>query len=447
MSRKSFLFDLNKCVGCHACVVACTIENQTLPETIWREINSFNPSGHPDIPLFHYSLACNHCDDPPCLNNCPALAYSKDFSTGAVLHFADKCIGCKYCTWACPYDAPKFNETTKVIEKCTFCNHRIEEGLKPACANLCPTGALDFIDKPANLDHSNIPGFTDAGIQPSIKIIKAKGDKPSHKREHYPDYAMDIMKKEAKSKITFAHEWPLAIFTLLAALLVSVFSASVFGKVQPEPYSFIGAGVIGMLLSLFHLGKKLRAWRAILNLKKSWLSREIFFFGAFWGLSSIHLLFYQDELIAWAAAISGIIALFSIDKVYQLAIQPTPIEMHSAHVFLSFFLFTSLFFESYLAFAFVALIKVGLYSYRKLYFRKNNKRTRMLLSAWRLDMIISFPLLFWLFDISNIFWWIFASVLIGEMIDRAEYYNELDVITPKKQIEKDLKRLSDDSPR
>jgi DMSO reductase anchor subunit len=136
----------------------------------------------------------------------------------------------------------------------------------------------------------------------------------------------------------------LAIFTLLAALLVSVFSASVFGKVQPEPYSFIGAGVIGMLLSLFHLGKKLRAWRAILNLKKSWLSREIFFFGAFWGLSSTHLLFYQDELIALAAVISGIIALFSIDKVYQLAIQPTPIEMHSAHVFLSFFLFTSLFF-------------------------------------------------------------------------------------------------------
>ena len=142
MSRKSFLFDLNKCVGCHACVVACTIENQTLPETVWRDINSFNPSGNPDIPLFHYSLACNHCDDPPCLKNCPALAYSKDFITGAVIHFANKCIGCKYCTWACPYDAPKFNEKTRIIEKCTFCNHRIEEDLKPACANLCPTGAL-----------------------------------------------------------------------------------------------------------------------------------------------------------------------------------------------------------------------------------------------------------------------------------------------------------------
>jgi hypothetical protein len=64
----------------------------------------------------------------------------------------------------------------------------------------------------------------------------------------------------------------------------------------------------------------------------------------------------------------------------------------------------------------------------------------MLLSAWRLDMIISFPLLFWLFDVANIFWWIFASILIGEMIDRAEYYNELDVITPKKADREGFKK-------
>jgi Fe-S-cluster-containing dehydrogenase component len=438
MSKKSFLFDLNKCVGCHACVVACTIENQTLPESIWREIYSFNPSRHPEIPLFHYSLACNHCDDPPCLNNCPALAYSKDFTTGAVMHFADKCIGCKYCTWACPYDAPKFNETTKVIEKCTFCNHRIKDGLKPACTNLCPTGALDFIDKPENLDHSNIPGFTDAGIQPSIKIIKPKGDKPTHRQEHYPDYTSDLKRSETKSKITIAHEWPLAIFTLLAAILVAAFTTSVFGKIQTGSYSFVIAGFAGMLLSLFHLGKKLRAWRAVLNLKNSWLSREIFFFGLFWGLSATHLLFYESDIISWFAIGCGVVSLMSVDKVYKLAIQPTPIEMHSAHVLLSFFLFTALFFENYYALAFVSSIKVGLYVYRKQYFRKKNKRTRMFLSAWRLDMIISFPLLFWIFDISNIFWWLFASILIGEIIDRAEYYDELDVITPGKQIDEDF---------
>ena len=62
----------------------------------------------------------------------------------------------------------------------------------------------------------------------------------------------------------------------------------------------------------------------------------------------------------------------------------------------------------------------------------------MFVSACRLDLIISFPLLFWIFDISNIFWWLFVSLLIGEMIDRGEYYDELDVITPKKQIEMDF---------
>ena len=372
------------------------------------------------------------------MKNCPALAYSKDFITGAVIHFANKCIGCKYCTWACPYDAPKFNEKTRIIEKCTFCNHRIEEDLKPACANLCPTGALDFIDKPESLNHSNIPGFTDTGIQPSIQIIRPKGDKPSHQQKHYPDYTPEIKELKTKSKITFEHEWPLAIFTLLAALLVSIFTASVFKKVVPEPYTFITAGVGGMILSLLHLGKKLRAWRAILNLKNSWLSREIFFFGLFWGLSAIHLLFYQNDIIAWSAIVCGVVALLSVDKVCKLAIQPTPIELHSSHVLLSFFLFTALFFESYYALAFISLLKIGLYSYRKFYFRKKAKNYRMFVSACRLDLIISFPLLFWIFDISNIFWWLFVSLLIGEMIDRGEYYDELDVITPKKQIEMDF---------
>lgn len=438
MAQKSFLFNLNKCVGCHACVVACTIENQTLPQTKWREINSFNPSGFPDIPLFHFSLACNHCDDPPCMNNCPALAYSKDFTTGTVLHFANKCIGCKYCTWACPYDAPKFNEKTKIIEKCTFCNHRIEEELKPACANLCPTGALDIIDKPEFLDNENIPGFTEVGIKPSIQIIKITEAKPkliTSENQHY------IPKKVAQpkiSKIILKHEWPLAVFTLLAALLVATHSAAVFSKITPEPYSFVLLGLAGMLLSLMHLGKKFRAWRAVLNLKKSWLSREIFFFGLFWLLSSAYLLVNQHAFIAWGAMACGLIALISVDKVYKLAIQPTPIELHSAHVVLTFFLFASMFFESYPALIFIALIKAGLYVYRKLHFRKEQKNYRILLSAWRLDMLVSFPFLFWLFDISNLFWWTGLSLMIGEIIDRAEYYDELDVITPQKQILKDI---------
>ncbi len=68
------------------------------------------------------------------MKNCPALAYTRDKETGAIIHHAEACIGCKYCTWTCPYDAPKFNEATKIVEKCNFCVDRISDGKQPACA-------------------------------------------------------------------------------------------------------------------------------------------------------------------------------------------------------------------------------------------------------------------------------------------------------------------------
>ena len=144
MEKNIFIFDYNQCVGCHACVVACINENGFQEPKQWRNIHQSNNTHFPQLPLFYLSLACNHCADAPCLKNCPANAYSRDEKTGAVIHHSEKCIGCQYCTWACPYDAPKFNPKEGIIEKCTFCNNRIEENLKPACANLCPTGALDF---------------------------------------------------------------------------------------------------------------------------------------------------------------------------------------------------------------------------------------------------------------------------------------------------------------
>jgi Fe-S-cluster-containing dehydrogenase component len=438
MGRHIFLFNINKCVGCHACVVACSIENKTVPDIQWREISSFNPFGYPDIPLFHFSLACNHCQDAPCMSNCPALAYSKDKITGAIIHHAEKCIGCKYCTWACPYDAPKFNTKTRIIEKCTFCNHRILDSLKPACANLCPTGALDFIDTQEELVHKDIPGFTDAGIGPSIKMIPVAKDKPGLICSEQQIITKSVEKVKSKSKIELRHEWPLAIFTLIAAVLVSAFTAATFRKIEMNSYVFIVLGGFGMILSLLHLGRKFRAWRSVFNLKGSWLSREIFFFMLFYGLASSYFLFLRENILAFSAIILGALALFSIDKVYELAVQPIKLEMHSAHVLLSFFLFTALFFEQYFAFTLIALIKSGSYIYRKYEMRKIKKNIRLLLSGWRLDMLISFPLIFWFFDVSNIQWWIFGSVCIGEVIDRGEYYDELDIITPQKQIELDL---------
>ncbi|HAN79033.1 MAG TPA: 4Fe-4S ferredoxin, partial [Bacteroidales bacterium] len=77
----SFVFDTNKCVGCHACAVACSIENGGKAQINWREIQTYNRIKHPDLPLFHFSLACNHCEEAPCMKACPALAYSRNSET------------------------------------------------------------------------------------------------------------------------------------------------------------------------------------------------------------------------------------------------------------------------------------------------------------------------------------------------------------------------------
>ncbi len=189
------------------------------------------------------------------------------------------------------------------------------------------------------------------------------------------------------------------------------------------------------------LVKKSRAYRAFFNIKNSWLSREILSFSLFFIATGSHFFLLKNDIITYIALFSGVFLLISIDKVYRIVIQSTPLELHSAHITLTGFLIVSLFFNNYLMFILVATIKTSLYIYRKYYFWKKGLHYRLFITAWRLDLIISLPLIFWLFDFSNLNWWILASVLIGEIIDRAEYYEELDGITSQKQIEYDFNRL------
>jgi len=125
----AFVFDPNRCTGCQACELACSIENELGPDRSWRGVVTFNEEAFPGIPLFHLSLACNHCAEPACMNTCPALAYHRNEETGAVLIDPDRCIGCRYCSWVCPYGAPTFEAERGVMGKCTFCVHRLEIGL------------------------------------------------------------------------------------------------------------------------------------------------------------------------------------------------------------------------------------------------------------------------------------------------------------------------------
>jgi len=120
-----------------ACVVACKTENN-IPEEVFRTRVVEEVSGkYPKLTMELRSELCNHCDNPPCVYNCPTGASWKDEKTGMVLLKRYKCVGCKSCIAACPYDARFINPDGHFADKCTFCEHRVSEGKEPACVQTC----------------------------------------------------------------------------------------------------------------------------------------------------------------------------------------------------------------------------------------------------------------------------------------------------------------------
>ena len=178
--RPAFLFDPNRCTGCAACSLACSTENGLEWGRSWRQIVPFNPERLPGVPSFHLSLACNHCAEAPCVAHCPTRAMTRDPRTGAVVVDEARCIGCRYCAWVCPYDAPRFDEGRGVMTKCTLCNHRLLEGRGPACVVACPTDALGYGDPEAHGWLQEIPGFPPTSAQPRIAFaaLRREGGPP-----------------------------------------------------------------------------------------------------------------------------------------------------------------------------------------------------------------------------------------------------------------------------
>jgi len=141
MTRYAFLIDHDSCIGCHACTIACKAEHE-VPLGVNRTWVKYIEKGEfPEARRFYSVNRCNHCDDAPCVTICPTTAlFRRD---DGIVDFDDsRCIGCKSCMNACPYDALYINPDTNTAHKCNFCTHRIEIGLEPSCVVVCPTQSI-----------------------------------------------------------------------------------------------------------------------------------------------------------------------------------------------------------------------------------------------------------------------------------------------------------------
>ena len=140
-----FAIDLRKCIGCHACTIACKAEHQ-IPIGVNRcWVKTVEKGAFPDTRRFFFPVLCNQCDEAPCERICPTGALFKRRDGIVDLH-GDACIGCRACMVACPYDQLFIDPNTHTAEKCNFCANRVENELLPACVSVCPTECRIFGD-------------------------------------------------------------------------------------------------------------------------------------------------------------------------------------------------------------------------------------------------------------------------------------------------------------
>lgn len=204
MTRWGMVIDLDRCIGCNACTVACKIENGTPPDHYWARVYTEEEGTYPNVRTTYVPVLCNHCDDAPCVTVCPTGASYKR-ADGIVLVNQGTCIGCRFCMMACPYanrfylrhgtleagyhgertafeDAKWEAFTEGTVTKCTFCAHRVDDGLEPACVVTCPTDARIFGDledpdsKPSALirERNGKQPLEELGTSPSVYYVQGR---------------------------------------------------------------------------------------------------------------------------------------------------------------------------------------------------------------------------------------------------------------------------------
>jgi Fe-S-cluster-containing dehydrogenase component/DMSO reductase anchor subunit len=267
----AFEVDLDACTGCKACVTGCHTMNGLDEGELWRTVGLLH-GGSALAPVQQtVTTSCHHCVEPACMIGCPAEAYEKDPRTGIVRHLADHCIGCQYCTFTCPYEAPKYNAARGIVRKCDLCAARLERSEAPACVEACPNGAIAIraVDREAVLErHSFVAAAAPPdGTLPTTHYETRRALPPNL----LPADFYSVHREDAHPSLAFM-------------LVLMQLSVGAFALAGPRSIA-LGAALLGLAVSLFHLGQPQRAWRAVLGLRRSWLSREIVAFGVFAALA------------------------------------------------------------------------------------------------------------------------------------------------------------------
>ena len=440
----AFRLDLNTCVGCQACAIACVNEHALPPGQFWRQVVTHNAERRAGLPTYHLSIACNHCLDAPCERACPAAAIARDPSTGAVLIDAASCIGCRYCSWVCPYDAPKYDANLGVMQKCTFCAHRLAVGAQPACVSQCPTGALQ-IDTYSEGTTSSVTGFPDYDFRPAIGFVLLDGRRPKDVDvadwgsvpAPSPPLAADPRQahRDSPPAISFRTEWSLALFTWVSSVMVAWQVAAVMGGPAVHPAGLIALAAIAGSVSTAHLGRPARAARAVLNWRRSWLSREVLAFALFtasalaataWPAAGASTAL--STAFSWAAACIGVVLVCCVDRVYtSMALRRLHSIDHAAAATATAFLAGVLAGVPWL-FVGAGALRLAATSFRVLSPRTVRGRVVLPRAALRVLLGFGVPCLLWL--AGGPLGLAAALVFAGELIDRADFYDSLDIVTP-----------------
>lgn len=332
MTRYGMVIDLETCVGCHSCTIACKVSNGTPPGVHFASVIEHEVGTYPNARREFLPVLCNHCEDAPCVDVCPTGASYKR-ADGIVAVHSDICIGCRACDTACPYGhrhyiepgalrtgyfndgLTKFEElkyerwTDGTVSKCDFCMERTDQGLQPACVETCPPISRhfgDLSDPDSNVsrllrERESFTLLPEAGTEPRVSYLKPRsasrriaGGAALEEADAGAIWAAALQggRKGFSTGVRYiGHMGGLEAFSFYGESLGgALFVLAVIAGMWPP--AVLGIGLVGLavIALLAHLGRPLRSWRAISRPGRSWISRGTLAIAAFIPFAVLSLL-------------------------------------------------------------------------------------------------------------------------------------------------------------